>query len=198
MSQIKVGFKARWERRKRLRHEDHEISRQETRSNGPGPLAAYPVHMRHNLPDVSDDWATLIKTHRLQNKMSQQRLADLTKVSRETVSRWETTKQTPENGETVDLVVKALPTLDRETAFRAARLLPADPSDVPDPYAYVRAMGLDPNGRVVRRILSLDLSDRVRMAALRREKELQVLEEQRRLEDLEWRFRRDDGDQQTA
>lgn len=146
---------------------------------------AYDVRMRHNAAGESDDWATLVKTHRALRGATQGGLAELAKVSRETVWRWENGRQVPEDADTVDLVVKALPTLDRDTAFRAAGLLPSA-AVTADPYAYVRAMGLDPNGRVVRVILSLDISEGLRMDALRREREMQLRDEQRRLDDLKW------------
>lgn len=180
-------FRTRWATRKAELQQCNVVLRQLQQHAARRRLGKYGVRMRHTATVESDDWATLVKSHREAMRMSQRRLGELVGVSRETVWRWENTKQTPEDGTTVDLAVKVLG-LDREKAFRATGLLPAvkDANEAPDPYAYVRAMGLDPSGRVVRYILSLDISEGLRLASLRRERELQLRDEQRRLEDLQW------------
>lgn len=139
----------------------------------------------------SDTWGSLVRFNRERLGLTQQQLADRLGLSRKTIQRWEGTGAKPDAIALAIATIKVLG-MDREAGLLTAGYAAAEGELEPDPYAYVRAMGLDPNGRVVRRILTMDISDGVRMAALRREKELQVLEEQRRLEDLEFRFRRAD------
>lgn len=187
MSLANGGPKLGWLARKTKRRFRNEAGPQ---PSGPAVIhvvAPYGGRMRHTAAVESDTWATLIKRHRTARGLTQQALADLAQVSRETVWRWENGKQTPEDGMTVNLVVRALPTLDRTAALRAAGFLPSGAEqEEEDPYAWVREMGLDPSSRVVRYILSLNISDELRLASLRRERANMLRDEQRRLDDIAW------------
>lgn len=121
--------------------------------------------------------------------MTQQQLAEALGLTRESIGRWESGKLRP----SYDAAVAAIRVLgiDREQGLAVAGY-GADGTAEPDPYAYVREMGLDPNNRVVRRILALDVDEEFRMRMLRRERQLQIRDEQARLDDLEWTI-----DQQT-
>jgi DNA-binding XRE family transcriptional regulator len=134
-------------------------------------------------------WHSLVRGNRERLQMTQDRLAELLSVSRKTISRWENSTYTPETMETALRAIKILG-IDREIGLRAAGF-GVDEGQQPDPYAWVREMGLDPNNRVVRYILNANISDGLRMAALKRERELQLQDEQRRLETAEWLFRQE-------
>lgn len=134
-----------------------------------------------------DTWGSLVLTNRRRLQMTQEDVAEKLGISVRGLSRWENDTAKPG---TIDLARKAIKLL----GIDANRGLWAsgygdDTGDEPDPYAYVRAMGLDPNGRVVRRILSLDISQELRLEALKRERQLQLRDEQQRLDDLEWALR---------
>jgi len=140
--------------------------------------------MRNIPPAESGTWATLVKTYREAAGVSQAALAEAVGTDRSTVWRWENRNQRPESYTLTKRVIDRL-AIPREVGFAAAGY--GDDEAEPDPYAYVREMGLDPNNRIVRRILAMPgISEELRMAALRRERELQLRDEQRRLEDLEW------------
>jgi DNA-binding XRE family transcriptional regulator len=132
--------------------------------------------------------------------MTQQQLADALGVTRETVGRWESGKLKPGNIDTALAAVKTLGA-DREVGLRLAGYAPTDAEAVADPYAYVREMGLDPNNRVVRRILALKVDEEFRMRMLRRERQLQIRDEQARLDDIEWTIdqqRREDDNRKAG
>lgn len=181
------GAKARWYdrkvRREVLRHGRHVAEQLHLRPADTRPDTVYGVQMRHNLEAGSDTWATLVRVNRTRLQLTQTELAKLLGISRETVIRWEKGTYRPDSMETADAAIRALG-IDREIGRRAAGYAPAD--DIPDPYAYVREMGLDPNSRVVRTILAMDVSEDFRMRMLRRERQLQLRDEQARLEDLEF------------
>lgn len=192
MSHESMGTKARWQRRRKARRErladarsaDHEI-----RPSPPGPAdtrpeRTYGVRMRHNDDAARDSWATLVRRNRERLQMSQQQLADALGIKRETVSRWESGKLARPAYDTAVAAIRALG-IDRTEGLRVAGYAEGD--EQPDPYAYVREMGLDPSNRVVRRILNLaGVSEEFRMRALRREKQMQLRDEQARLDALEW------------
>jgi transcriptional regulator with XRE-family HTH domain len=128
----------------------------------------------------------LVRRNRERLQMTQQQLADALGVTRETVGRWENGKLKPGNIDTALAVIKELG-VDRETGLQLAGYAPSDVEQHADPYSYVREMGLDPNSRVVRRILNLTgVTEDFRMRALRRERALQLRDEQARLDALEW------------
>lgn len=141
--------------------------------------------MRHIIEPGSDTWATLVRRNRERLQLTQQQLADTLHVTRETVGRWESGKLKPGNIDTALAVVKTLG-VDREVGLRLAGYAPSDTEQHEDPYAYVREMGLDPNNRVVRVILAMNVSDEFRMRLLRRERQLQLRDEQARLDDLDF------------
>lgn len=133
--------------------------------------------------------------------MSQERLAEAVGVVLKTVYRWETRGSRPDSYETAAATIKVLG-LDPASALRLAGFgrPGTDEEQEPDPYAYVREMGLDPNNRVVRRILALNVDDEFRMRMLRRERQLQLRDEQARLDDIEWTIDQQhrDDDQREA
>lgn len=155
--------------------------------------------MRHMDEVGSDSWASLVRRNRERLQMTQQQLATALNLTRESIGRWESGKLRP----SYDAAVAAIRVLgiDREQGLGVAGYGSADGGE-PDPYAYVREMGLDPNGRIVRRILSITgISDDLRMKMLRREREMQLRDEQRRLEDLEWvveQQRREDDERRAS
>lgn len=133
-----------------------------------------------------DTWGTLVRRNRLRLELSQERLAQKVGVSLKTINRHEKQGVKPDTYELAEALIRVLG-IDPEIGFRAAGYGPRQTEPDPDPYAWVRAMGLDPNGRVVRRILHMNgISEDLRLRALRRERELQLRDEQRRLDDLEW------------
>lgn len=142
----------------------------------------------------SDTWGTLVRRNRERLGYSQERLGELLGISKRTVGRWEKDQTRPES---VDIAYAAARTLSVDTApaMRLAGFAPsAAESEAEDPYAFVREMGLDPDSRVVQRILNMEgISEDLRMRALRRERELQLRDEQRRLEDLEWTIQQQAG-----
>lgn len=137
--------------------------------------------MRHTEEAESDSWGTLVRRHRERHQLTQQQLADRVGMTRESIGRHESGKLRP-SYETAVAIIRELG-IDRDLGLRIAGY---GHDAAPDPYAHVREMGLDPNGRVVRRILALDVDETFRMRLLRRERELQLRDEQQRLEDLEW------------
>lgn len=135
----------------------------------------------------SGDWATLVKTGRIAASMSQQALADAVGVSRSTVVRWERNTQKPENAEVVVKVAEVI-RIDYEQLMRAAGMaLKTDGAPEPDP----RLRGLDPNDRVVLRIMAMDISEELRSRALNRHRRILAEREQQDLDDLEFLVERD-------
>lgn len=135
-------------------------------------------------------WASLVRWNRGRLGLTQDRLAEQLGVSRKTITRWESGTNRPD---TIELARKAVWVLgmDQISGMEAAGYGLGQLA--PDPYAYIREMGLDPNSRTVRYILSLDISDETRAAALRRERLNVLRDEARRLEDLQYAFGRDVG-----
>lgn len=130
----------------------------------------------------SGDWATLVKAGRIAMGISQQALADAVGVSRSTVVRWEANTQKPENAEVVGKVAEVIRD-DYDRLMRAAglALAPRDAAPEPDP----RLRGLDPNDRVVKRILALNITEELRDRALERHRRKLAEREQQDMEDLE-------------
>lgn len=143
----------------------------------------YVVRMRNIPEDQRDDWGTFVKRERLAARVTQQQLGDAVGVARETVWRWETGRQKPEN---VDVVVKVADFLnaDRELALAAADLHVGE-APKPDP----KLRGLDPNDRSVRRILEGpfddDLKDKMLARIRQRREEARALQEKQELEEIE-------------
>jgi transcriptional regulator with XRE-family HTH domain len=137
----------------------------------------------------SDDWATLVKAGRIMAKLSQAAFGAAVGVARETVWRWETGKQKPENAEVVARVAKVIGE-DEQRLLRAARLA-LTPGDAPkvDP----RLRGLDPNDTVVKRILALDISEELRDRAFERHRRKLADRERQDLEELEFLAQREQG-----
>lgn len=129
------------------------------------------------------DWATLVKAGRMSVRLSQLALAKAVGISRETVWRWETGRQKPENAEVVGRLAKAIHQ-DYDELMRAAGLALAGPDEAPEPDPRLR--GLDPKDPVVVTILGLDISDVRKERMLNRRRK--ILEERRRadLEELEF------------
>jgi transcriptional regulator with XRE-family HTH domain len=148
--------------------------------------------VRHIPESGSDTWAASVRRNRERLQLTQLELADKLGVTRETVGRWESGKLKPGNIDTALAAIRVLG-MDRDTGLRLAGYAPSDTQPAEDPYAYVREMGLDPNNRVVRRILNLKVDEDFRMRLLRRERELQVRDEQARLDALEWTIDQQDG-----
>lgn len=147
-------------------------------------LRLYDLRMRNTQGDASGDWATLVMTCRAAARMSQKTLAERAEVARETIWRWETGKQVPENVDTVKLVAAALG-VDLDQALAAAGLHPGQAPAV-DP----RLRGFAPNDPVVQKIMSLDVDEDMRDMMLERHRENLDLQQRRWLEDLERDIRR--------
>lgn len=135
--------------------------------------------------DTTDTWANLVRTNRERLSLTQGALAQQLRVSSKTIMRWEGGSTRPDS---MDLAKRAIKTLgmEPEQGLRAAGYGSDDTGDEPDPYAWIRDMGLDPNSRVVRYILSLDISDELRLASLKREREEMLRDETRRIENVRW------------
>lgn len=203
MSTRATGFKTRFHARKAARGRVGLI-RPETALSEPRPADNRPWSPyggQVSPTEPSDTWGTLVRRNRLRLQMSQERLAEAVGVVLKTVYRWETRGSRPDSYETAMATIKALG-LEPDSALRLAGYGQAVPGDQqPDPYAYVREMGLDPANRVVRRILSLRVDDEFRMRMLRRERQLQIRDEQARLDDIEWTLdqqHRDDDQRQAS
>lgn len=145
----------------------------------------YVVRMRYT---DGGDWATLVKTGRIAVGMSQQALADAVGVSRSTVVRWERNIQKPENAEVVAKVAEVIRD-DYDRLMRAAGLALAGRGTAPEPDPRLR--GLDPDDRVVKRIMALDISEELRARALNRRRRILAEREQQDLDDLEFLVERD-------
>lgn len=151
--------------------------------------------MRHIDGAGSDSWASLVRRNRERLQMTQQQLADALNLTRESIGRWESGKLRPG----YDAAVAAIRVLgiDREQGLSVAGYGAGGDAE-PDPYAYVREIGLDPTDRVVRRILALDVDEEFRMRMLRRQRQLQLRDEQARLDDLEWTLDQADRERRTG
>lgn len=174
----------------RLAEERHGGPRTTTSLSPAGVLCAvtpYVGHMRHVTEPGGDTWGTLIRRHRQRLQKTQDDLAKALGVALKTVSRWENKGARPESYSTAVAAIKLLG-IDPDEGLRLAGFGPDDSATPePDPLAYIRAMGLDPHSRVVRRILGVPgISDEMRDALLRREREFQQRDEQRRVEELEF------------
>lgn len=147
----------------------------------------YLGHMRHIAAPEEDTWGALVRRNRLRLQRTQDELAKALGVALKTVSRWENRNARPESYETAVAAIRILG-LDREEGLRLAGFGPGQPgAPEPDPYAYIREMGLDPANVVVQRIINIPgISDEMRDMLLRRERELQLRYERQRLEDLDW------------
>lgn len=143
----------------------------------------YVVRMRST---ESGDWATLVKTGRVAMGLSQQALADAVGVSRSTVVRWERNTQKPENAEVVANLAEVIRE-DYDRLMRAAglALVGRDGAPEPDP----RLRGLDPNDRVVKRVMAIweagQISETLLARALNRRKRILAERETQDLEELE-------------
>lgn len=147
--------------------------------------AFYGGHMRPVEAREQDTWGTLVLGNRRRLQMTQDSLAEQLGISVRALSRWENDTAKPG---TIDLARKAIKILgiDPDRGLWAAGYGGGDIDDEPDPYAWIRDMGLDPHSRVVRYILSLDISDELRLASLRREREEMLRDETRRIENVRW------------
>lgn len=134
--------------------------------------------MRNTSAAKSGDWATFSLTARKAARLSQRALAQAIGVARETIWRWETDKQRPENVETVRRFAEATG-VDLTEALRAARLHAGSGDEPPmDP----RLRGLDPADPVVTKIMSVDIPETLRDRMLNRYRTNFVEDRHRHLE----------------
>lgn len=147
----------------------------------------YLGHMRHTGDQSQDTWGASVRRNRVRLQKTQDELAKALRVALKTISRWENRNARPESYDTAVAAIKFLG-MDHDEGLRLAGFGPREPdATIPDPYAHVREMGLDPMNVVVQRILQMPaISDELRESMLRRERRLQAEDEQRRLRDLEW------------
>jgi transcriptional regulator with XRE-family HTH domain len=126
--------------------------------------------MRNTRGIERDDWATFVARERKAAKMSQQALATLVGVARETVWRWETGKQKPESVELVEKVAAVLK-VDPRLALAAAGLLASDEEPPALPARDPRLHDLDPDDVVVQKIMALDIDEDDRDTMLNRHRQ---------------------------
>lgn len=145
----------------------------------------YVVHVRNDEAGV-ESWATIVQLAMDGMGLDENGLAAAIGTNRTTVWRWLHRGKRPANVPTVQRFAAATG-VDLNRCLRAAGFAPVAEAVDEDPFAYVREMGLDPNNAVVRKILGIPgISEDMRMALLRRERELQIMDERRRLQDLDW------------
>lgn len=130
-----------------------------------------------------DDWATLVRTGRVAARLSQQALADAIGASRWTILRWEGNTQKPENAEIVAKLANVI-RVDFDRLMRAAGLALAESESAPKPDP--RLIGLDPNDRVVKAILALDVSEARKGRMLNRRRQILADRERADLEEIEF------------
>lgn len=140
-----------WVLRRRLIALPQHVSPAQDRSR-----VVYVVRVRNT---ESGDWATLVKAGRISVRLSQLALAKAVGVSRETVWRWETGRQKPENAEVVGRLSKVIHQ-DYDELMRAAGLALVEPETAPEPDARLR--GLDPRDPVVVHIMNLNVDEEMR------------------------------------
>lgn len=143
--------------------------------------------MRNTSQPDSGAWATFVTATRKHAGISQAELGRRSQVSRETVWRWETGRQKPENIDTVLLVAQATG-WDEDDALRAAGLKAPDPM-APEPESaetqLVRSFDLDPGSAVVKKIMSGPWDLEMKKKMLRREREWVDRAEAERIEQLD-------------
>lgn len=128
--------------------------------------------MRNISPEESGTWATLVKAARRQAGLSQDRLAKGFGGDRSTVWRWENSDQKPDS---VAIAVRVADVLeiDRNVALRAAGFAVEEIPEVPESEddKLVRSFGLDPNSRIVQRIMTGPWDTGMKKLMLKRERE---------------------------
>jgi len=185
MQQPKTRWLVRRELRKLRLYGCNDAGPQPSRPATLPDLGLYSVHMRNIPAAESGTWATMVRTYREAAGLSQEVLAqEVGYKDRSTIWRMEKQNQKPATyGQAIRIIDRL--GIPRDSGLAAAGY--ANDDAEPDPYAHVREMGLDPHNRIVRYILNMPgISEDLRMRILRREREQQLRDEQRRLEDLEW------------
>lgn len=140
--------------------------------------------MRHTRMPGGDTWGSQVAFHRERLQLTQQQAAERIGVTRKTISRWESGKFKPDTMEGAAHAARMLG-IDFQLAMRLTGFSLPETELVEDPYAWVRELGLDPESRVVRRILELPIPDELMLETLRQERENQIKDEERRLAGVE-------------